>query len=81
MENIIYYLCGNELYSSKLQKYGCKIGSTKYIIPRMRTYQTGYADKVPLKCYFKINCNCYEIDNLIRNVFDKYRLNNMGSLL
>jgi hypothetical protein len=63
--DIIYYLCGNELYSNKLNKYGCKIGSTKYIVPRIQTYQTGYIDKVPLKCYFKINSNCYEFDNLI----------------
>lgn len=47
MEDIIYYLSGSVLYSNKLQKNGCKIGSTKYIIQRMRIYQTGYADKVP----------------------------------
>lgn len=77
--DIIYYLCGDELYSNKLNKYGCKIGSTKYIVPRMQTYQTGYTDKVPLKCYFKINSNCYEFDNLIQKKFNKYRLNIMGS--
>ena len=79
MEDIIYYLCGSELYSNKLKKYGCKIGSTKYIISRMKTYQTGYADKVPLKYYFKINHNCYEIDILIQKTFNEYRLINMGS--
>ena len=30
--DIIYYLCGDELYSNKLNKYGCKIGSTNDIL-------------------------------------------------
>ena len=77
--NIIYYLCGKSLFCDKLKIKGCKIGSTKYIISRMKTYQTGYADKVPLICYYKIDKNCYEIDDEIKNIFDEYRLRNKGA--
>jgi len=78
-KNIIYYLCGVGIYCNKLQKQGCKIGSTISIISRMKTYQTGYSDKVPLICYYKINRNCYEIDNEIQVSFNNHRLNTMGS--
>ena len=45
----------------------------------MKTYQTGYADKVTLICYYKIDKNCYEIDDEIKNIFDEYRLRNKGA--
>ncbi len=77
--NIIYYLCGKSLFCDKLKIKGCKIGSTKYIISRMKTYQTGYADKVPLICYYKIDKNCYEVDDEVKNIFDEYRLRNKGA--
>ncbi len=41
----------------------------------MITYQTGYADQVPLKYYFKIKHNCYKIDidsEIIRNLLKKF---------
>jgi len=78
-KDIIYYLSGKCLFSEKLQKSGCKIGSTKHILPRMKTYQTGYSDRVPLICYYEIDKNCYEVDNKIKTHFDKCRLNTMGS--
>ena len=78
-KDIIYYLSGKCLFSEDLNTFGCKIGSTKHILPRMKTYQTGYSDRVPLICYFEIDKNCYEVDNKIKTHFDKYRLNTMGS--
>jgi superfamily II DNA or RNA helicase len=80
MDNIIY-----SLYHSILTKdhdlniNGRKIGSTKHIISRMRVYQTGYPIQVPLECYYKIDKDCYEIDNNINNHFEKSRLNYKGS--
>lgn len=78
-KDIIYYLSGKCLFSEKLNKSGCKIGSTRHILPRMKTYQTGYSDRVPLICYFEIDKNCYEVDNKIKNHFDSCRLKTMGS--
>ena len=52
-----------------------KIGSTKYIISRMKAYKTGYY-KCCLVYYYKINVNCYEVDNLIKNKFDYLRICN-----
>lgn len=79
MDNIIYYLCGLPLFCHKLNIQGCKIGSTIIMKPRMKNYRTGYPDKVPLICYYKINKNCYDIDDKIQHVFNEYRLNTMGS--
>jgi superfamily II DNA or RNA helicase len=59
-----------------------KIGSTKYINSRMKVYQTGYADKVPLECYYEISTNifnCYDVDEMLKIYFNDYRLINMKS--
>jgi len=49
-----------------------KIGSTKHIISRMKAYKTGHY-KCCLVYYYKINVNCYEVDNMIKNKFDNLR--------
>ncbi len=83
MTDIIYCLYHPKItYCYKLNVEGRKIGSTKYIIPRMKVYQTGYPDIVPLECYYKISCknyNCYDIDDMLKKYFDKYRLINLSS--
>lgn len=79
MENIIYYLCNNLTFSTDLNIKGVKIGSTKNIISRMKVYQTGYVDLVPLVCYYKIDKNCYEVDYNIQKYYNNIRLNNLGS--
>lgn len=77
-KDIIYYLSGKCLFSEKLQKSGCKIGSTRHILPRMKTYQRLYSDKVPLICYFKIDTDCYEVENKIILYLREYLLNSGG---
>ncbi len=83
MTDIIYCLYHPEITKCyKLNIEGRKIGSTKYIIPRMKVYQTGYPDIVPLECYYKIRCenyNCYDIDDMIKQYFNNYRLINKDS--
>ncbi len=79
MDNLIYYICGNSTYCNKLNVHGVKIGSTQNIYSRIKTYQTGYPDEVPLVCYYKINKNCYQVDYDIQQYFNDIRLNSMGS--
>lgn len=80
--NYIYYLQHEIMtFCNELNLNGCKIGSTCYLIPRMKTYQTGYADKVPLICAYKIiNKICYDVDDMIQEYFNDIRLNTLGSL-
>jgi hypothetical protein len=51
---------------------------------RMKPYLTGHPDKVPLECYYKILnlelYSCYEIDNMIKNEFDEFRLKGSGGI-
>lgn len=79
MSNIIYYLKGPSTFSTDLNIQGVKIGSTQNIKSRMKTFQTGFADQVPLVCYYKINKNCYKVDESIKRDFNKIRLKNLGS--
>ena len=79
MDNIIYYLKGSSTFCYDLNVQGTKIGSTQNIRSRMKTYQTGYADLVPLVCYYKINKNCYEVDDDIKQTFNDLRLISLGS--
>ncbi len=79
MSDIIYYICGESTFSKKLNVQGVKIGSTRNIYSRVKTYQTGYPDTVPLTCYYKINANCYDVDNKIKCKFNDIRLNTLGS--
>lgn len=77
--NIIYCLCHKYYtYSEKLNKLGIKIGSTCNIISRCKTYRTGYPDRVPLICYYKVSKNCYIIDNNLKKHFDDIRFKNKG---
>ncbi len=81
MINIIYCLFDkNYTYSYKLQKQGIKIGSTCNIISRCKTYKTGFIDGVPLICYYKINKNCYIIDNNLKKDFDNIRIKSSGGI-
>ena len=77
-KEIIYYLSGKCLFSKKLNKSGCKIGSTRHILPRMKTYQTLYSDRVPLICYFEIDADCYKVQNKIRLYLSEYLLSGGG---
>ena len=75
-ENIIYCLkipINKDDYFYDL----IKIGSTRNIISRMKAYKTGYY-KCCLVIYYKINKNCYEIDNMIKKEFDEFRLCNQN---
>jgi len=69
--------------SNELNIIGKKIGSTCNIKMRMKPYLTIHPDKVPLECYYKIlndKYTCYEIDNMIKKDFDKYRLKGSGGI-
>ena len=73
MEDIIYILL---IFSVIRNKFTRKIGSTRYIVSRMKHYITGCPDPVPLECYYKINYNCYEVNNNIKQEKDytKFRV-------
>ena len=75
MENIIYCLL---IFSVKRNKFTRKVGSTQNIVSRMKHYITGNPDPVPLECYYKIDCNCYKVDNNIKQEYDSCRLNKTG---
>jgi hypothetical protein len=79
--NIIYCLY-DELYTfSRKSNIQCiKIGSTCNIISRCKDYKTGFVDNVPLLCYYKINKNCYLIDNKLKKDFDNVRIKNGGGI-
>ena len=70
--------------SNEVHKIGRKIGSTCNMKTRMKPYLTGHPDKVPLECYYKILnpelYSCYEIDNMIKNEFDEFRLKGSGGI-
>lgn len=55
-----------------------KIGSTKHIISRMKAYKTGHY-KCHLKYYYKINENCYKVDNMIKMNFNDLRYCNINN--
>ena len=83
MTDFIYCLYHPQITKCyKLNVEGRKIGSTKYMKSRMKVYQTGYSDMVPLECYYEISCedyNCYDVDDMIKKYFDEYRLINKDS--
>lgn len=83
VNNNIYLLCDyneNMTYSNKLKINGCKVGSTIYIPLRMKAFQTGLPDRVPLVCYWIIkNKSCYEVDKMIQISFNNIRLNTLGA--
>ncbi len=79
MDNIIYTLYDKNKTKLIDENIECrKIGSTQYIKARMKVYQTGFHYPVPLECYYKINKNCYEIDEMIKLHFDTHRIINKG---
>ncbi len=71
MTDIIYYIDKNINYNDMK---ACKIGSTRNIIARMATYSTLSIDPVIPTYYYKIDKNCYEIDNLIQAKFKEYKM-------
>lgn len=77
MDNIIYLI--NNINSDKLNINGKKIGSTINLVSRMKTYQTIFADLVPLECYYVINKNCYEVDEMLKEEFNEFRLITSGA--
>jgi superfamily II DNA or RNA helicase len=80
MNDIIYCLFHKKQTKSyKIDIQGRKIGSTRNIISRIKTYQTGFPDMVPLECYYRVSMNCYILDDMIKKDFNKYRLNTLGS--
>ena len=75
MTDIIYYIDKNINYNDMK---ACKIGSTRNIIARMATYTTLSIEPVIPTYYYKINKNCYEIDDLIQVKFKEYNTRNLG---
>ena len=73
-EDIIYTLQIPTDVTDNIHKL-IKIGSTKHIISRMRVYKTGYY-KCCLVYYYKINTNCYKVDDMIKKKFNNLRLCN-----
>ena len=71
MTDIIYYIDKNINYNDMK---ACKIGSTRNIIARMATYTTLSIEPVIPTYYYKINKNCYEIDDLIQTKFKEYKM-------
>ena len=73
--DIIYYIDKN-INSNNF--CACKIGSTRNIIARMSTYTTLSIEPVIPTYYYKINKNCYEIDDLIQFKFKDYNTRKLG---
>ena len=70
--------------STEVHKISRKIGSTCNMKTRMKPYLTVHPDKVPIECYYQIKnpekYTCYEIDEMIKNKFDEYRLKANGGI-
>jgi len=71
-------------YLSKDTSIECKkIGSTCDMKTMMKQYIIIHPDKVPVECYYQIKnpekYSCYEIDNMIKDKFNEYRLKGSGS--
>ena len=64
--DIIYYIDKN-INCNDMK--ACKIGSTRNIVARMATYTTLSIEPVIPTYYYKINKNCYEIDDIIQLKF------------
>lgn len=73
--DIIYYIDKN-INCNDMK--ACKIGSTRNIIARMATYTTLSIEPVIPTYYYKINKNCYEMDDLIQLKFKDFNTRQLG---
>lgn len=73
---IITHHCAYILNNEHTQK----IGSTRNPICRFATYKTYYPRNIIVHRLYKINCNCYMVDNMIKKEFTKYNVIDNGGI-
>lgn len=78
MENDMIYYIDRNIHSLDCDMKACKIGSTRNIIARMATYTTLSIEPVIPTYYYKINKNCYDIDDMIQLNFKDSNTRKLG---
>lgn len=72
IDNYIYYITSDRDFNDVDFK-AIKIGSTCNPVARFLTYKTHHYNAPMIKKLYKVDFNCYSLDNLIKKDFDNFR--------